>query len=120
MATKRTTGPKPKPTEGITVRAKWLMIERGLTISIDDLCAKLETEGYKVSRGSIQTLMGDFRQSCRVLWRLDKLKGLSVDQPKADKPKTTKKPKKPKKAKAAKADTEQETAETEPLKAAAA
>jgi hypothetical protein len=63
---------------GITIRAKELLIEHNLTIALDDLCAKLKAEGFRVSPGSIQTLASDFRQSCRVLGSMGKLKNLTV------------------------------------------
>ncbi len=92
--------PKKKPTEGVTVRAKWLLIERGLNWPLDDLCKKLTAEGYTVSRSSMQTLTADFRQSCRVLFRLGKLKGIEIEEkakaPKAEKPAPKKKKAAPK------------------------
>ena len=71
MATKRRKA-------GVTIRAKELLIEHGLTIALDDLCAKLKAEGFRVSPGSIQTLTSDFRQSVRVLNSMGKIKNLTV------------------------------------------
>ena len=101
-----TTGPKPKPAKGVTTRAKELMIEHGLTTSVETICELLTKEGYKPSRGSIGTLSGDFRQSVKVLNAMGRLKNLKVEPPKPKaekaekkpKPKTTKRPKKAAKA----------------------
>ena len=78
MATKHK---QPKPTKGVTVRSKELLIEHGLTMPIDDLVAALQAEGYKPSSGSTGTLLADFRQSCRVLESMGRLKNLKVDLP---------------------------------------
>ena len=64
---------------GVTIRAKELLIEHSLVIALEDLCGKLKAEGFRVSPGSIQTLMSDFKQSCRVLHSMGKLKGIRIE-----------------------------------------
>ena len=81
MTSKSKSKSKPKAPEakkaGVTTTAKMLLIANEMAISLDDLCSELEKKGFTVSRSSIQTLMGDFRQSVRVLHEAGKLKGLT-------------------------------------------
>jgi hypothetical protein len=90
-----TTAPKPKrkakakaghriKVPGVTIRAKEMIVAHGAWMRTDDLVSKLEAEGYKPFRSSITTLVGDFRQSPKVLDRLGKLKGVALTAPEAD------------------------------------
>lgn len=79
MTTKNKRRSRAKPTKGVTIRCKEVLIERGVYLPVDDLVAALEGEGYKPSRVLVTTLASDFRQSVRVLDSKGKLKGLEVD-----------------------------------------
>jgi len=65
-----------KPVGAQTVIKRMLIKEPGLTV--DDLCGRLEKQGYKTSRLAVSTMRSDFRHSLKILKEEGKLKGIEL------------------------------------------
>ncbi len=61
-----------------TTRIKEILIERGLDLAADELYFQIKNEGYEYSRGTVDVIRSDFRNSCRVLISKGLLKNMET------------------------------------------